>query len=78
MDPGFLKRGFICIKVWGVRFADFIYYFFFKYPMYMGESIQFSQIQHFEADFNPEFRDTIEILFNFPGIYEKNGDGEGG
>ena len=24
MDPGFQKRGFICIKVWGFRFADFI------------------------------------------------------
>ena len=23
-DPGFLERGFICIKVWRVRFADFI------------------------------------------------------
>ena len=26
-DPGFLERGFICIKVWGVRFADFISFF---------------------------------------------------
>ena len=24
VDPGFLERGFICIKVWGVRFADFV------------------------------------------------------
>ena len=24
VDPGFLERVFICIKVWGVRFADFI------------------------------------------------------
>ena len=23
-DPGFLERGFICIKVWGLRFPDFI------------------------------------------------------
>ena len=27
-DPGFLERGFICIKIWGVRFADFISFFF--------------------------------------------------
>ena len=27
-DPRFLERGFICIKVWGVRFADFISFFF--------------------------------------------------
>ena len=27
-DPGFLERGFICIKVLGVRFADFISFFF--------------------------------------------------
>ena len=23
-DPGFLERGFVCIKVWGIHFADFI------------------------------------------------------
>ena len=23
-DPGFLERGFMCIKVWGVHIADFI------------------------------------------------------
>ena len=26
-DPGFLEWGFICIKGWGVRFADFISFF---------------------------------------------------
>ena len=26
-DPGFLERGFIHIKKWGVRFADFISFF---------------------------------------------------
>ena len=26
-DPGFLERGFICINVWGVRFADLISFF---------------------------------------------------
>ena len=26
-DPGFLESGFVCIKVWGVRFADFISFF---------------------------------------------------
>ena len=26
-DPGFLERGFICIKGWGVSFADFISFF---------------------------------------------------
>ena len=26
-DPGFLERGFICIKRWGVRFADFTSFF---------------------------------------------------
>ena len=26
-DPGFLEGGFICIKVWGVRFADFVSFF---------------------------------------------------
>ena len=26
-DPEFLERGFICIKVWGVRFGDFISFF---------------------------------------------------
>ena len=25
--PGFLERGFVCIKVWEVRFADFISFF---------------------------------------------------
>ena len=30
---GFLERGFICIKVWGVRFTDFL--IFLKYPMKM-------------------------------------------
>ena len=30
-DPGFLERGFLCIKVLGVRFADFIS-FFLKIP----------------------------------------------
>ena len=37
MDPGFLERGFICIKVcggWWFRFADFIS-FFLKNPMKM-------------------------------------------
>ena len=24
MDPVFLERGLVCIKVWGIRFADFI------------------------------------------------------
>ena len=33
-DPGFLKRGFICLKMRGVRFADFI--LFFKYLMEMN------------------------------------------
>ena len=27
LDQGFLERGFICIKVWGIRFADFISFF---------------------------------------------------
>ena len=27
VDPGFLERGFVCIKVWGIRFADFISFF---------------------------------------------------
>ena len=43
-DPGFLERGFVCIKVLGVHFADFIS-FFQKYPMKMknfGLSISFS------------------------------------
>ena len=35
VDPGFLQRGFICIKVWGFallfRFADFLS-FFLKIP----------------------------------------------
>ena len=26
-DPGFLEMGFICIKVWGACFADFISFF---------------------------------------------------
>ena len=26
-EPGFLERGFICIKVWGVGFAGFISFF---------------------------------------------------
>ena len=26
-DPGSLERGLICIKVWVVRFADFISFF---------------------------------------------------
>ena len=26
-DPGFLERGFVCIKVWGVCFADFFLIF---------------------------------------------------
>ena len=26
-DPGFLERGFACIKVWGVRIADLISFF---------------------------------------------------
>ena len=26
-DPGFLERGFICIKVLGVHFADFMSFF---------------------------------------------------
>ena len=26
-DPGFLEKGFIRIKVWGVHFADFISFF---------------------------------------------------
>ena len=25
--PGFLERRFICIKIWGFRFADFISFF---------------------------------------------------
>ena len=33
VDPGFLERGFICIKVWG--FALLIYLIFLKYPMKM-------------------------------------------
>ena len=31
-DPGFLEKGFIFIKVWGVHLADFVS-FFLKYPM---------------------------------------------
>ena len=31
-DPGFLGRGFICIKVWGFHFADSIS-FFLNIPM---------------------------------------------
>ena len=27
LAAGFLERGFICIKVWGVHFADFISFF---------------------------------------------------
>ena len=34
VDPGFLERGSICIKVWGFAFADF-YLIFLKYPMKM-------------------------------------------
>ena len=26
-DQGFLEKGFICISLWGVRFADFISFF---------------------------------------------------
>ena len=26
-NPGFLERGFICINVWAVRFAEFISFF---------------------------------------------------
>ena len=25
-DPGFLEKGFICIKVWEVRFADLTHF----------------------------------------------------
>ena len=34
LDPGILERGFICIKVWGGCFADFIS-FFLQSPMKM-------------------------------------------
>ena len=33
VDPGFVERGFICIKVWG--FALLILSLFLKYPMKM-------------------------------------------
>ena len=32
-DPGFLERGFICMKVWG--FTLLIIFHFLKYPMKM-------------------------------------------
>ena len=25
-DPGIQEKGFICIKVWGVHFADYIFF----------------------------------------------------
>ena len=31
VDPGFIEKGFICIKVWG--FALLIFLIFLKYPM---------------------------------------------
>ena len=38
-DPGFLERGFICKKGVGVRFADFIYFFFFYKISHENEMI---------------------------------------
>ena len=70
-DPGFLERGFICIKGCGVRFADFISFLAHLSRRLMGELIVYQSLRRpsvrpstFSNIFSSETIGPIKLKFH--------------
>ena len=69
VDPGFLERGFLCIKVWGVCLP--ISLIFLKYPMKMEYfGLTETKLFHFHGISETK-------LFHFHGIFKNRWHGGG-